>query len=122
MATAADIERLKKRTKEFSVRVFKLCRALPKNREADVIARQILRSASSVAANHRSLCRSRSRADFIAKLGIVIEEADETLFWLEYLVDCEVMPAEKLSQLMQEANELTAIFVSARETSRTRKW
>ena len=122
MASANDIEQLKKRTKTFSVRVFKLCRARPKNRETDRIARQILRSASSVAANHRAVCRSRSRADFIAKLGVVIEEVDETLFWLEYLVDCEVMPARKLADLMKEANELTAIFVSARETSRSRKW
>jgi len=122
MASPTDIEQLKKRTKSFSVRVFKLCRALPSNREADTIARQLLRSASSVAANHRAVCRSRSRADFIAKLGIVIEEADETLFWLEYLVDCEVMPGSKMAELMKEANELTAIFVSARETSRARKW
>ena len=119
---AADVEALKKRTKDFAVRVFKLCRALPKDREADVIARQILRSASSVAANHRAVCRARSRADFIAKLGVVIEEVDETLFWLEFLADCGVMPTKKLIELVKEANELTAIFVSARETSRSRKW
>src|SRR5947209_3900821 len=99
VALPAEVDALKKRTRAFAVRVFKLCRALPKNREADVIARQILRSGSSVAANHRALCRARSRADFIAKLGVVIEEVDETLFWLEFLIDCNIVSSQKLSGL-----------------------
>ena len=95
-----------------------MCRALPKSREADVVARQILRSGSSVGANYRAVCRSRSKADFIAKLGVVIEEVDETLFWLELLVDTNILTAKKLSKLMDEANQLTAIFVASRETLR----
>jgi len=111
-------EELRLRTRQFAVRIFRLCRALPKSREADVVARQILRSGSSVGANYRAVCRSRSKADFIAKLGVVIEEVDETLFWLELLVDTNILTAKKLSKLMDEANQLTAIFVASRETLR----
>ena len=98
-----------------------LCRALPKTREADIVAKQILRSGSSVAANYRAVCRSRSKADFIAKLGVVIEEVDETLFWLELLVEANIVSQRKLSKLMDEANQLTAIFVASRETLKSKK-
>ena len=98
-----------------------LCRALPKTREADIVAKQILRSGSSVAANYRAVCRSRYKADFIAKLGVVIEEVDETLFWLELLVEANIVSQRKLSKLMDEANQLTAIFVASRETLKSKK-
>ena len=80
-------EELKKRTKAFAVRVVKLFRSLPKTDEARVIGRQMLRSATSVAANYRAVCRARSKAEFTAKMGVVVEEADETVFWLEFVVD-----------------------------------
>jgi len=100
------------------VRIIKLFRALPKAEEARVIGRQLLRSRTSVAANYRAICRARSRAEFVAKLGVVIEEADETVFWLELLVDSELMSRERTESLLAEANELVAIFVASRKTAR----
>ena len=111
-------ESLKQRTKAFGLRVIRLYRALPKSREAGVIGYQLLRSATSVGANYRAVCRSRSAADFIAKLGVVIEEADESLYWLELLEEADIMPKARLEPLLGEGNELTAIFVTARETAR----
>ena len=84
-------EELRQRTKEFALRVIKLFRALPKTEEARVLGRQILRSGTAVAANYRSACRARSRADFISKVGITVEEADETAFWLELLIDAGIV-------------------------------
>ena len=100
------------------MRIIKLFRALPKAEEARVIGRQLLRSRTSVAANYRAICRARSRAEFVAKLGVVIEEADETVFWLELLVDSELMSRERTESLLAEANELVAIFVASRKTAR----
>src|SRR5690349_2382083 len=107
---------LKARTKEFALRVIRLTRSLPACPEGRVIGGQLLRCATSVAANYRAVCRARSRADFVAKLGIVIEEADEAAFWLELLVDAEIIPAHKLSGLQSEANQLVAIFNASRAT------
>ena len=109
---------LKARTKTFALRVIKMSRAIPKNDDAGrVIAKQILRSGTSVAANYRASCRARSQAEFISKVGTVEEEADETALWLELLVESGIMPARKLSALLDEANELTAIMAASRKTA-----
>ncbi len=113
-----DSEELKARTKAFAVRVVKMTEALPPTRAADMVARQLLRSATSVAANYRAACRARSHREFVAKIGVVTEEADESLYWLEILVEAEVMPEAKLKNLIQEANELTAIFTASSYTAR----
>jgi four helix bundle protein len=109
---------LKMRTKQFALRILKLVEELPRSTSGRILGGQIARSATSVAANYRAVCRARSRADFVAKLGIVEEEADETGFWLELIVDAGLQPAAKLSPLLKEANELTAIFVSSLKTAR----
>jgi four helix bundle protein len=87
MGSAINSEGLKDRTKRFALALIRLCRIVQSSQEGRIIARQLLRSATSVAANYRAVCRSRSRADFISKLGIVLEESDESLFWLELLLD-----------------------------------
>lgn len=109
-------EELKRRTKQFALRIIRLVEALPRSPTAAVIGNQLLRAATSVAANYRAACRGRSDADFINKLGILEEEADESLFWLEIVVDANLMPATAVQDLIREANELTAIFVSSRKT------
>lgn len=106
-------EELKKRTKNFSLQILSLSSSFPKTREGDIIARQIIRSGTSVGANYRAVCRARSTADFISKLGIVLEEADETLFWLELIVESHMLSSERIANLMKEANELVSIFTSA---------
>ncbi|MBT5904042.1 MAG: four helix bundle protein [Opitutaceae bacterium] len=111
-------EEMKLRTEQFALRIMKLVDALPKKTSAEVIGRQLLRSATSVAANYRAACRGRSKAEFAAKLGIVEEEADESCFWLEMLGDSELLPAPKLQPLRKEADELTAIVVASIKTAR----
>jgi four helix bundle protein len=107
---------LKKRTKPFAIRIIRMLRALPKTDEARVISRQLLRAATSVAANYRAVCRARSTADFVAKMGLVVEEADETVFWLELLADAGIIQKARLEQLEREANELLAIFAASQRT------
>ncbi|GBE51854.1 hypothetical protein BMS3Bbin14_00311 [bacterium BMS3Bbin14] len=114
-------QELKDRTQAFALRVIRMTQALPRNREADVIGKQVLRSATSVGANYRSACRGRSKAEFIAKLGIAEEEADETCYWLELLIQSGVMGKAKLEPLLQEAKELTAILTAAGRTAKKRK-
>ena len=109
---------LKKRTKAFALRILKLVDALPKTTAGRALASQIVRSGTSVAANYRAACRARSTADFIAKMGIVEEESDETLFWLELLEESELVSATKLAAIKQEANELIAITVASIKTAR----
>ena len=109
---------LKRRTKAFALRILKLVDALPKTTAGRALASQIVRSGTSVAANYRAACRARSTADFIAKMGIVEEEADETLFWLELLEESELVTAAKLTGIKQEANELIAITVASIKTAR----
>ena len=109
---------LKKRTKEFALRILRLVDTLPKTTAGRSLASQILRSATSVAANYRAACRAKSTADFIAKMGIVEEEADETLFWLELLEESELVTAAKLTAIKQEADELIAITVASIKTAR----
>ena len=115
--TPADTKR---RTKQFAVRVINMTEALPSKPAARVITNQILRSATSVGANCHSACKARSRAEFIAKMGIVAEEADETVFWLELLVETDLVKAKRMESLLKEANELVAIFVSSQVTARSR--
>ena len=109
---------LKVRTKQFAVRIVAMVDVLPRSTAAKVIANQILRSGTSVAANYRAACRARSRAEFVAKLGIVEEEADETLFWLELIVAASLLPEKRLQALLDEAHQLTAIFVASRKTAK----
>ena len=99
-------EELKNRSKQFAIRIVKLFRLLPRTEEARIIGRQMLRSGTSVAANYRAVCRSRSKAEFIAKIGIVVEEADETVLWLELLVDTDIIAQKRMTDLLAEANEL----------------
>jgi len=109
---------LKQRTKTFALRIIKLTRTIPKSDDAGrIIAKQIIRSGTSVAANYRATCRARSKAEFVAKIGTVEEEADESALWLELLVESGTVPERKLSALLQEANDLTAIMASSRKTA-----
>ena len=110
----------KSRTKEFALRVIKLVSSLPKEPVGDVVGRQLLRSGTSVGANYRAACRGRSAADVVNKLGFVEEEADESLFWMELLVDAQVVSAKRLAALMTEANELIAMVVASIKTLRHR--
>lgn len=111
---------LKTRTKAFALRIIKMVESLPKSMPSDVMARQVVRAATSVAANYRAACRGRSKAEFVAKLGTVEEEADECCFWLEMIVDAGFLSEPQLSELRKEADELTAIFVSSIRTARNR--
>jgi four helix bundle protein len=109
---------LKQRTENFALRIIKLSRAIPKDDDAGrVINGQVIRSGTSVASNYRATCRARSKAEFIAKIGTVEEEADETAFWLELLAESGIVPARKLSALLQEVNDLTEIMVASRKTA-----
>ena len=108
---------MKKRTQSFALRILKLAEALPRTRSGNMIATQIVRSGTSVAANYRALCRSKSRADFINKTAIVEEEADETFFWLDMIVEAELLKPEQVAPLAKEADELTAMLVASRKTA-----
>lgn len=108
---------LKARTKEFALRVIRLVDALPNTVKGRAIANQIMRSATSVGANYRAACRSRSRAEFIAKIGVVEEEADETAFWLELIVDSKIRSEKQIEPLLKEAGELVAIMASSRKSA-----
>ena len=108
---------MKDRTKQFALRILKMADALPTNRSGNIIANQLARSGTSVAANYRALCRAKSRADFINKTSVVEEEADESGFWLELIVDAGLMSATRVKPLLTEADELTAILVASRKTA-----
>ncbi len=114
-------EDLKERTKSFALRVLRLVKSLPQDRLAKHIGGQLMRSGTSVAANYRAACRAKSNADFIAKMGIVEEEADESVFWIELLVDTNLVTKDRVENLLDEANQLVAIFVSSINTARGRK-
>ncbi len=113
-------EELKKRTKQFALQVIRLVEKLPQQRAAQIIGSQLLRSATSVAANYRAACRARSKADFINKLSLVEEEADESRFWLEMVIEANFLPAASVQNLVREADELTAIAASSRKTARSK--
>src|ERR1700730_2425830 len=111
-------EVLKDRSKKFALRIIRVIRSLPPGIEGRTIGHQLLRSGISVAANYRAVCRARSRAEFLAKLSIVIEEADESAFWLELLVDAGLISESKLKDLKSEANQLVAIFNASRSAAK----
>ena len=109
---------LKKRTKQFGLRVIRLVESLPSGQTSRTIGNQLLRSGMSVGANYRAACRGRSKADFIAKAAISLEEADECLYWMELLQEARIVPADKLKDLMKEADELVAIFTASIKTAK----
>ena len=121
MNTLDKADAMKLRTKQFAIRIVAVVRSLPRTREGDVIGKQLLRSGTAVAANYRAVCRSRSHAEFISKMNIVVEETDETVFWLELLADTGVVAAEKLVLLLKEGNELLAICAASLRTAKHNK-
>lgn len=120
MQTIERIEAFKQRTKQLSLRIIKLFQKLPKTDEAGIIGKQLLRSATSVAANYRAACGSRSDAEFFSKISIVVEEADETLFWLEILEEAEIVSQEKLQCLLNEYVEVVKIANTIRHNRKNK--
>jgi four helix bundle protein len=112
-----DKRELQDRTRRFALRVLRLVDVLPKTAAGRAISNQLVRSATSVGANYRAACRARSRAEFVAKLGTVLEEADESLYWLELIRDAKLVPEHRISLLLREADELTAIVVAGRKSA-----
>ena len=112
---------LRVRTKAFALRIVRLCDPLPRSRSCDVIGRQLLRSGTSIGANYRAACRSRSAAEFLAKLGIVEEEADETVYWIELLMESGVVRPELLRDLHAESGEIVAMVVASIRTARNHR-
>src|ERR1051326_1827229 len=112
-------EELKARTKQFALRVMKMAGALPRNVKGKVIASQILRSATAVASGYRAACRARSKADWIDKIGRILEEADESLLWLELTEEGSLLPERRIADLKKEASELTAIFAAIHKSSKS---
>ena len=117
MANSTDGQ-LKPRTKQFGIRVIRLTDALPRTIAGQVIGRQLLRSALSVGANYRATCRAKSRRDFVSKMGIVLEEIDESLYWMEMLVEAGIIKKERLAGLMDEADQITAMATASIKTAR----
>ena len=111
-------ENLKKRTKRFALEIIKFVETLPSDKTYAVLGRQLLRSGTSVGANYRAACRAKSPADFIFKMGIVEEEADESSFWIELLLEAEKISGEKVNALLKESNELVAISVASIRTAK----
>ena len=109
---------LKDRTRRFALRVIRLVETLPKGRTTDVVGRQLLRAATSVGANYRAACRSRSTAEFVSRMAVVEEEADEAAYWMELLADAGIMPQARIDELLDEANQLVAIAVTSIKTAR----
>ncbi|CAN5686711.1 four helix bundle protein [soil metagenome] len=115
-----DRKILQQRTKQFHIDVIKLCESLPRNAAGFELAKQVIRSAGSVGANYRSSMRAKSSKDFIYKIEIVLEEADESHYWLEIIRDAELINNERLDELISEANELTAIFAATDKTAKAK--
>jgi four helix bundle protein len=113
----AKSKALRDRTKQFALRVLKMFQALPKTDEARVIGRQVLRSGTSVGANYRAVCRARSHREFCSKLGVVVEETDETVFWFELLIEGGIVAQRKFAALLAEGEELLAIFAASYATA-----
>jgi len=116
-----DAPDLATRTKQFALRAIRLCNALPKNPAGRVISNQLLRSATSVGANYRAARRGRSKAEFMAKLGLVEEEADESCYWLELVIEANLLPEKKVTALHDECNQILAMVVASRKTGKSRK-
>jgi len=114
-------QEFKNRTKQIALRVIRLVESLPNSNAAQIIGKQILRSATSIGANYRAACRGKSTADVVHKLSIVEEEADETLYWMELLIESEIVSANKLSVLFKDINEIVAMTVSSIKTMRSQK-
>lgn len=112
---------MKHRTKQFALRVIRLVESLPKGRTENVPGKQLLRSCTSVGANYRAACRAKSTADFIYKMGIVEEETDESIYWMELLIEATIIESKKLEPLMEEANEFLAITVASIKTAKKNK-
>jgi|SRR5215831_10800962 len=110
-------DELKLRTKRFALRIIKLVAALPKTIEGRGIANQLVLCGTSVAANYRAACRARSGIEFAAKMGVVLEEADETRLWLELIIESKLLPIKRVESLFEEASELVAIFVASRKSA-----
>lgn len=108
---------LKTRTKQFALRTIRLCESLPETRASNVIANQLIRAGTSVGANYRAACRARSTKDFVNKLGVVIEESDESGYWMELIIEAKLMSDTRVVDLMKEADELTAIFTASHKTA-----
>ena len=113
-------EELKRRTKKFAHRCVKLAMSLPETDLGRHIRRQLIRCSTSVAANYRATCLAQSKASFISKLSIVLEETDESYFWLEFIIDENLLKKRLVDSLLREAEELTAIFISSRKTARSK--
>ena len=113
-----NAEEFKKRTKIFALRVIRLCEALPRFRTSDVIGRQLLRCGTSVGANYRSVCRAKSKADFIAKMDIVEEECDEAIYWMELMIEAALADEKRIVDLKAEANEILSMVVASIKTSK----
>jgi four helix bundle protein len=111
-------EQLRDRTKTFALRIIRLFRSLPYRTDTQVLGKQLLRRGTSVAANYRAVCRARSKAEFIARIGIVAEESDEAVLWMELLTESGILAEEKVESLLAEARELSAIFTASQQTSR----
>ena len=116
-----DREELKKRTKQFAHRCVKLALALPKGPLGDHIRGQLIKCSTSVAANYRAACIAQSRASFVSKLSIVIEECDESCFWLEFIIDEKLLNKKRITRLLEEGEELRSIFISAGKTIKNHK-
>src|SRR5438105_7501623 len=116
-----DEQLFKQRTKQLAIQIIELAEALPKTNSSGVIARQLLRSGTSVGANYRSACRGKSTADVLSKLAVVEEEADETAYWLELLIEGTVVAQTQIADLLKETNEILAMTVASIKTLRGRK-
>lgn len=116
-----DKEVLKKRTKEFALRIIRLVNTIPLSSTGKVIDNQLLRSGTSVGANYRAACLGRSKAEFIAKIGNVIEEADESIYWMELLIEADIIKERMLSNLIQEAKEILAIMITTKKSAENNK-
>jgi four helix bundle protein len=110
-------DEMRQRTKQFALRVMNLVDALPNTVRGRCIANQLVRSGTSVGANYRAVCRARSRKEFVSKLGVVVEEADESAFWMELIAESGLMTAKRVGDLLREANEIVAITAKARKTA-----
>ncbi len=113
-----NAQSMKQRTKQFALRVLKLCQSLPKTTEAQAVRGQLVRSGTSVGCNYRAAQRGRSKAEFKAKLGTVLEEADESAFWLEIIMEANMLPAARVQPLYDECQQLVAIFTASLNTAR----
>ncbi len=115
-------EELKKRTKKIALDIINSVNSFPKNKSANVIGHQLIKSATSIGANYRSACRAQSHAHFISKMNIVLEEADESLYWLELAIESDLVRKDIVEDLIKEADELTAIFTASVKTARKQKY